>query len=170
MHDNRGTRLLRVGLMVVLQIMLAVALLPTGSDCVSRSALGAPVKCCFAEIGRKSFTKSFNSTNGAYSSMIFSEILLLTSFLTRIIKLFHWSSRCARLYLRQKPGAVWKRFLNFNCRLLQESKAGIRRKVLLPCYCINNALFIIVRGLFDLAESMLWEVCVDIRAHIIERY
>ena len=104
--------------------MPAIALLTSGSNCVSVTAPGTPAKYCLAEIGRESFSEGFSSITTPYASMVASEILLFITFSSRSIKLFTWCSEGTRLILRKKPGAVWKRLPDFNSLLVRKKQFG----------------------------------------------
>lgn len=162
LDGNNYIRLLRLCLMVVLGLMLAVALIPTGSNCSLRKDQldwtqypGMPALCCFAKIGSKGFVYSYTF----FLSMISSELVLFVACLTRGIKLFWQSSNFVRKWLRRKPAAIWKRGLSNNYSLIQKHNAGIRRLCWVWLYYIRLTLLLLGRAVYDLAESILWEVC-----------
>ena len=126
--------------------MPAIALLTSGSNCVSVTAPGTPAKYCLAEIGRESFSEGFSSITTPYASMVASEILLFITFSSRSIKLFTWCSEGTRLILRKKPGAVWKRLPDFNSLLVR--KKTIRGSGDRVSYfaIVSTTYFLILRG------------------------
>ena len=129
--------------MIGLVVLLALALIPTAYGCNYDTR--TPASCCF-------------EPKAADPSMIFSEVILLTTSATRIIKVFHSSSRFVKKWTRTKPGALWRKLLDTNHRLIHARKSGILRVVLILFHRLNVVLLVTVRMLIDIAESLLWEV------------
>jgi hypothetical protein len=176
-HDNYRFRIVRLGLMLLLVIMLAVALLPTGGNCglnpqelpncgsvhndfpKGKSSWnkiyiyfpGFPVRCCFGLLGKKPI---FSSNSDILLSMIASQVVLFFSSLTRCIKVFRGSSKFAKEWLRKKPSRVWrKKLTNYQSRSTE--RAGTQHRYI---YIMGTAVLILIRAAFDLAESLVWEV------------
>jgi hypothetical protein len=90
--------------------------------------------------------------------MFFSIMVLSTSYTVRAIKLFKWSSKFSRLYLRTKPGNLVKRHLEKLYVGSQNTKT--RKWIICVPYYVVLSILLIVRSWLDLLESMFWEVCI----------
>jgi len=147
--------------MFIIIAMLSIALVPTGNDgwlpdesmdpdgvdVATPAYLGMPTKCFF----------NISVSNGIQlSSMIVSVFFLVTSYITRFIKLFQGPSDKARLYLRTKPGNGVKGLLGKMHRGMQVPQR--HRWVISIPYWSTLTMFILARAWYDLMESMFWEV------------
>ncbi len=140
---NSIIRGFRCFLMLCVIAMLIAALLPTGHHDwfgISDDA-GTPAICYFFS--------GLDVTSNPTRSLIISIVVLLASYLNRVIKLFSISSQLVREYSRSKPGNLLK-------ELIQWAKYSRLR---MPIYDILLIQLVILRALFDFFESVLWEVC-----------
>lgn len=158
-HGSGKLRFLRVALMTVLVLLLAMALVPTGSECWYHignafETLGRPARCCFDRIS----SQSFGSDLPALFTLVTSEVVLIVAAITRGIKLFRWSSIFVRKWMRTKPAVALKRLLAANHRLIRKSSFRILRYLLKTVYHLMTTLLVLTRAIFDLAESLMWEV------------
>jgi hypothetical protein len=149
-RNNTIVRNVRVFLMLCVLVMLTVALLPTGhrkwiSTVDDTSTAGAPAMCYMTDLS------GLDTASPQTDAMIFSIIVLWTSYITRVIKLYATSSATARRHLRTKPGAVLKGWI----RWAEDSK------VLMPLHDFLSIQLVILRALFDFFESLMWEVRVS---------
>jgi hypothetical protein len=169
LRDHKPVRWWRLSIMSVIVAGLCVALVPTGNglwlpdnswsidiqngtDSVqySYSYVGMPAACFF----------NITLPNSRQtSSMVISILLLFISYTTRAIKLFQPSSVKARKWLRTNPGTKLRRLLDklHVGRQMEQKQTWI---ISIPYWFILS-LFLIARAIFDLAESMIWEVSTN---------
>jgi hypothetical protein len=150
--------------MIVVILMLSVALLPTGSivwmDSIQEGYGGSPLSgfpvagypavCYFEDLRNRGFAGA-----DQFPTLVVSLFFLFTSYATRAIKLFENSSVFTRKILRSIPSHFLKRHLD-GVEMLQE-----RPRVKLfafTYYRMLLALIVTLRAVFDLFESMIWEV------------
>lgn len=160
---NPDIRMLRMILMLLLTLTLAIALLPTGGACgpsyeYNRGVYpGAPAKCCFLLMGRR---HGFIADGGAYIvSLIISEVLLIiSSAAARAIKLFRSSSDSARIWLRHKPAQLCKRFVRKLEEKHNRTSRGLTRLIYYAGHCTVITFILLARAIYDLANSIFWEV------------
>lgn len=176
-HDNRGIRTLRLLLMMLLVVTLAVALVPTGGSCGLQTAAdfyrlyngttqtwsdppvfpGSPAKCCFLEMSDPSIFLGPDSNY--WLSMGSSEVVLIISSFTRALKLFRGSSNFFKQWLRHKPARLCKHIArNFEARYLN-STSRLGRQICFICHSGIMVFIVFMRAIYDLTDSMLWEVC-----------
>lgn len=162
---NPGIRMLRMILMLLLALTLAIALLPTGGACGLQYTdnlpnggvyPGAPAKFCFLLMGRH---HGFITSDGSYIiSLVISEVLLIISSSTRVIKLFRTSSDFSRMWLRHKPAQLCKQFVRKLEERHKRSSRGLTRLIYHGGHCTIIAFILLARAIYDLADSILWEV------------
>mgnify|MGYP001585796952 CR=1 FL=1 len=159
---NPGIRMLRMILMLLLAVTLVVALLPTGGTCGLPDNFnkgffpGAPAKCCFLLMGRR---HGFITDDGSsVASLIASELLLIISSSTRAIKLFKTSSDFARMWSRRKPAQLCKRFVRKLDERHKRSRRGLAQFTYYAGHCTIVTFILLARAIYDLADSILWEV------------
>ncbi|KAH0536789.1 hypothetical protein FGG08_006357 [Glutinoglossum americanum] len=140
----------RLFFMFALITMLVVAILPTGSEHWLYDG-SIPVKCFYARMRSPGFFGG-----DPLALMAISMIILLSSYLARAVKLFEPSSAFARNILRDRPRAIAERFLSKLDRRSTREMSMSRMFSLL--YGIGIAGFVIGRAVFDLAESIFFEV------------
>ncbi len=156
LKHNSPMRWWRLLLMLLIGAGIAVALVPTGgprwplSPWNTGSDMGAPARCYYN-------VYNFNHGNEQLGSMVCSIFILAVSYISRAISFFERSSTAVRLYLRTKPGNVVKRLLEKLYRRSQVSRNG-KMVFSIPYWSILS-IFIIFRALYDIAGSMMWEVC-----------
>jgi hypothetical protein len=154
--------------MTILIASLAIALIPTGNQAwlTDTDYAGIPAWCLFNY--SNDLEDPSYSGGGLSGPMELSILVLVFSYATRAIKMFHWSSIQSRLYLRTKPGNAITKHLD---KLYTGSQNTRTKKwiFLIPYYIILSIL-LVVRSWLDLFESMMFEVseCVvytGIRLH-----
>ncbi|RFU26532.1 hypothetical protein B7463_g9794, partial [Scytalidium lignicola] len=180
-HDNRGIRMLRLVLMLLLVVILAVALVPTGGACglqdarqynytrttapygsnipywsFTPEAAGSPAKCCFSEMPKKETFIGPDNTD--FLSMIASEVVLISSSFTKALKLFRGSSNFAKAWLRHKPAQTCKRLARNLEDRFNNPKLIPKQRIYFVCHCILITFIVFARAVYDLAESMLWKM------------
>jgi hypothetical protein len=183
-HDNHGIRTLRLILMMLLVVTLAVALAPTGGACGLQNAgqynytlttvsnspnssnwystpeavfPGSPAKCCFLEM--HDYATFIGSDNTYFISMITSEVVLISSSFTRVMKLFRGSSDFAKRWLRHKPAQMCKRIARKFEERYNNPNLKTTQRINFLSHCAIMVFIVFARAIYDLAESMLWEVC-----------
>lgn len=152
-HINLKARSAKVVLMALTLSLLTVALLPTGNkfwprnSSIPRDEYGVPATCYFAAISESS---NYNSFSWPTSSFIVSTVVLWTSFVARIVKLYSRLSRVAKECLRDKLGNWLKKLIKWSLRPQRQARWPFR--------VIHDALtaqFILLRAVFDLYGSLL---------------
>ncbi|KAI9369757.1 hypothetical protein BJX61DRAFT_132677 [Aspergillus egyptiacus] len=152
MHDHKRVLYLRLPLMAALACMLFVALVPTGNSwCQTRPAV--PASCCFQQ-NLRDYVADIDEYFGA---TVTSQVLLVGGFISQTIKSFLWSSSFTRLWLREKPGAVFEGIGYWSDKQIQ-SFTGWRRRVFLLLTSLVVSLLITFRTFLDLVCSALWEL------------
>ncbi|KAF2714203.1 ArfGap-domain-containing protein [Pleomassaria siparia CBS 279.74] len=154
-QTNSSLRIIRVGFMAILASLLITALLPTGSknwlDLTGQGgsfypSLGA--LCYFRQLS----LKDFSNGGPQILSMIFSVLVVGTSYILSGIRLFDPTSELTRQHLRNWPGSYLKSLLFF---LERRSR---RNMVWTIPYSITFGGFAAARAFYDLAASMLMEI------------
>lgn len=159
---NHSLRFIRVCFMFILGSMMIVALLPTGSKDWMNLACPEGVGCFYPSLEaicyyRQMPTKGFNNGRTKIYSMVVSVLVIGISYINIGVKLFDPTSSITRRYLRIWPGKQVKRVLR---RLDQWSQNGrVARAIFWTGYLVVYSAFTSARALFDIAESMLGEVC-----------
>jgi hypothetical protein len=118
-----------------------------GTSAIPFSYVGMPAVCFF---------KITVANDRKLSSMIISILVLVTSYISRAIKLFQWSSTKARKWLRTIPGSKVRSFLDKLYLGIQDDPQ--RRWIISIPYWLILDVYIVAKACFDLAESMIWEV------------
>lgn len=141
----------RLFFMGVTLLLLIVALVPTGNinpGIESGTERAYPAACLFSEWNL--FT-SFN-----IPLTIFSLLILLTSYATRVVRLFKPLSDHAHGLLRRAPGNFANRCFDH----AEEMAASSERKTLWTCIKFLIILaYVFFKAVYEISESMLWEVC-----------
>jgi hypothetical protein len=178
-HDNHAIRMLRLVLMLALMLMLAVALIPTGGDCglqaYSTDYLGSgfygltsytdkgpvypgsPAQCCFSAMSNKASFIGTNKMN--LDLMIISEVLLICTSLSRVLKLFRSSSEFVKRWLRHKPAQLCKHVARKLEERYNDSYRKSTRSIYLICHCAIMAFIAFARAVYDCVDCLLFEVC-----------
>ncbi len=149
--ENPSMRWWRVGIMGVIVIANVAALVPTGHDMwlFDESYTAMPALCMLTHLrGAHSSTP--------FSVMIISTLILVTSYTTRVIKLFQTSSDRARLYLREMPSKRARKYLD----QLHYAKRNVEKRkwaTSIP-YWFLLMVSVSIRALLDVLASMFWEV------------
>lgn len=143
----------RLFLMISLAIMLAVAMVPTGSTCWYTWTGNFPEKpamCCF---NKEAMYLAYGSTG---VSMIISEVIILGGFIVRAIRMFR-ETKYPNFMLRFTPGRLWRDALIWSCRKL-ETLSKWAQASLLPLTVILLAILVSMQSLLDFMESDIWGV------------
>lgn len=175
-QDNRKARLWRAVLMLITVLMLGAALLPT-SDTLWLNAsepllwldpnhrnhlvpILAPALCYFRRLGSRDSHDRFKIRSWTGTSMIISLVVLISGYITRMLKLWDHASNNCRYYLREVPsktviatrGAVLKR--------LNRPAPSFYKIHWVVAYAAVETPYIWLKALFDIYESMIAEVCM----------
>lgn len=165
-HDNPPIRNWRAAFMLATVALLGVSLLPTAKSKWG-SAPGVPAQCFFdlqshpyAYMGH-SYRRATAYVDLSYRPVTayLSLVVLLVSFVTRIIKLSKRSSVFTRRWTRTKPGGLLKRWLGQLNRRARISGACFLWKFV---HEIILAVYVMLKAIFDINESMVWEVGIHI--------
>lgn len=169
--------------MLVLMIMLAVALIPTGRECRLENYSsryrspytyemkvdsyeigyflppvypGSPAKCCFLALSDKA---GFIGTKHKFDVMMISEALPICTSLTRVFKLFCTSSEFSKTWLRHKPARMCKRVAKKLEERYCDSYLQLERSMYIAYHCAIMVFIAFARAIYDCADSLLFEVC-----------
>lgn len=153
MHRNKYVWYARLFLMAILAILLAVAMIPTGSTCWytwTGKHPESPAVCCFR---RESLSLAYK---GSGVSMIISEIIILGGFVIRTICLIP-KRKYPNALLNLAPGKLWRKYLLYLCGKLHTS-SKVMQAFLQPMVIISMAISIPMQCLVDFLESDIWGV------------
>ena len=120
---------------------------------------GSPTKCCFDMLAKGDFC---GPDSQVLSSMVVSQSLLLLSSTSRFIKLSPRGSTFAREWLRHKPARKCKSILKWVEQRLHSDPSNAFRWKRFPYRILCNAIvafIVLARAVYDIAESLIWEVC-----------
>lgn len=141
---------LRVMLMSGVAIMLSIALLRSGNPEI-------PAMCGTVANGSVAVS-IWMSQNGVYT--IFSEIILLGTLVTRLLRMFSHTSRVGMSLLRFVR-AKWQASIIGLCRMLQ-ARSRWTAAVFLWVPVLSLSVLVSVQTFFDFMRSRTWEVTVGL--------
>ena len=157
--NNSRARRLRIILMSAIVVALFVALLPTGnSTWWGTLADGSPTRCYFSRLGNSdAFRPGTDSGQGI--SLVVSELILVSSFLSRITRLSPGISTLLRRWFWHKPCAHLESALKkaFDRSSLTKADGFLPRYYYTACIVVSICL-VILSAAWEIFESMLWEV------------
>ena len=144
----------RIISMLIMMVLLIIALAPTGrGDWLLGNGYNGIAAICYFDRSVSTLDYSFDSISTV--PMVTSILVLLSSYFTRAIKLFDRSSKFANRWIRRKPSDRMKIWLD---RFRSRSGLGRAGPLWLMIHEALLVIFIMLRVLMDLYESMLWEV------------
>ena len=157
LREYPALRIQRLFAMLMIVIMLVVSILPTGSP----TWLNFPGD--YAGCYLQSLTASWNSSAGVQPRnnaflAVATVAIITTSYLIRFIKMFRRTSTYTRANFRVKPGRQVKRGLDALLKIAESVGPKWSHWTILIFYNPFLVVFLIARAVFDLIESMLWEV------------
>lgn len=156
----------RVFFMGVTLLLLVIALVPTGhfydngAVVVSKDAHesydadGAQAICLYSEGKLLRFNKPV---------VAFSLIILLISYPTRVVRLSTPLSDLAHKSLRTAPGNFLKTCFDRTKRLRAKSSGVMEKTVWASLQFFLTLIYVLFKAIYDIGESMLWEVCTSTR-------
>jgi hypothetical protein len=156
-------------------VLLGTALAPTGyvsQGYFQTSALAVPALCLFSTKGYHEASSSDSVTNfdSGYSLQPFnwlfimlSLLFLFASYVSRVISLFTHTSKIAQLWLRTIPGSSFKKSIVRTLNISNSSERAIFRKLRVMLAMIKFSIYVILKVVFDIGQSMLWEVSTVFR-------
>ncbi|MCJ1269899.1 hypothetical protein MMC22_009792, partial [Lobaria immixta] len=148
----------RVSFMGVTLLLLAIALVPTGyvnfsnsfeNDVVVDTKL-TPAVCLYLN---RHLLGSFNMAPIALSLSI-----LLTSYVTRVVKLFTPLSDRAHKRLRIKPGNIVKDCFDRTEIGRAESSGVVEKIAWISLQYFLMLSYVLFKAIYEIGESMLWEI------------
>jgi hypothetical protein len=157
LREYPALRVRRLFSMLMIVIMLVVSILPTGSP-TWLNFPGDYAGCYF-----QSLTASWNASAGGQPRnnaflAVATVAIIATSYLIRFIKMFRRTSTYTRAHFRVKPGKQVKRGLDALLKMAESVGPKWSHWTILIFYNPFLVVFLIARAVFDLIESMLWEV------------
>lgn len=140
-------------------ILLMTAMAPTGYvDLRFRilDVMPVPAKCLFT--GHLPYTSYYSTFNSTFNKPLIAltYIFLLSSYVTRVIRLFKSLSEFARKWFRILPGNLVKNAIQKKPPSAAMSKLfwyGSRTFLLL--------FYVLAKAVYEINESILWEVCTS---------
>ena len=160
-RDNPGPGLWRAIFMLVMVMLLVVALLPSGDvdwftpwD-ISDSAAQISTLCFFRRLVARSPEERFGFDAYVTGSMLISLMVLFSGYLTRLIKLSKHATSFTKLWMRTKPGRILKNALKKSIQRAERPNASIYWRFK---HLVLETAYVLLRVLFDIYESTLWEV------------
>ena len=173
-RDNRKARLWRAVLMLITVMMLGAALLPT-SDTLWLNAsepllwldpnhrkhlvpILAPALCYFRRLGSRDSDDRFKSWTGA--SMIISLVVLISGYITRMLKLSDWASGTCKQYLRMVPSEKIRTIRGIFLARLNRPAPSFDKIHWAVAYLTVETLYVWLKAFCDIYESMTAEVCM----------
>jgi hypothetical protein len=150
-------RTLRLFSMLILAIMLIVSLLPTGSPLWLYSS-GAPTDCYFNSLAPSWKAPDWGLPRNNGFLAVSTITIVAYGYLTRFIKIFPSASMWTRTHLRVKPGKQVKRGLDTLLTIVELVGPKWSHWTILVFYNPFLVVFLMAKVVFDLIESMLWEV------------
>ena len=161
-RENVTARIWRSVLMLFLAVMLGISLLPTGDRRWSGGSFdtgpgSTPVLCDFRRLVAEGESGRFQFDGINTSTMLVSILILVSSYLTRLVKLSDRSTAFTRIWLRTKPGNWIKKILRHAADRANKPHAATywRLKQL-----IVETAYVLLHALFEVLGSVLWEVRV----------
>ena len=182
-QDNSKAGLWRAVLKLITVMMLGAALLPTGDNLWLNASeplwresdedhvvlILAPALCYFRTLGSQSFEEWVKISSWTGASMIISLVVLISGYITRILKLSDWASGTCKRYLRKVPS---KKIITIRGVILERlnSPAPSFHKVhWIVAYAALETSYIWLKALFDIYESMTGEVCMMLSTLMLVR-
>ncbi|KAL8956671.1 MAG: hypothetical protein Q9183_006246, partial [Haloplaca sp. 2 TL-2023] len=153
-QENPTARVWRSVLMLILAIMLAIALLPTG-DRRYHGRRSTPALCDFRRLVAHGQGGRFQFDIVSTSVMLISILILFSSYLTRLIKLSNRSTSFVRTWLRTKPGEWIKATLRDAAERAKKPNAVMYWRV--KHFAVETA-YVFLHALLEILGSILWEV------------
>lgn len=141
----------RVFFMGLMLLLLVIALIPSG-HLASIWGSFIPAVCLYSE------WHAFGVFNKPI--VAFSLVMLLTSYSTRVVKLFTPLSGFAHKWLRIAPGNLLKNCFD-RAQRLRDRSSGVMEKYLWTSLQFSLTIaYVFLKAIYDISESMLWEVCI----------
>ena len=161
-RDHAGIRNWRLALMLVTGSMLLGALVPTGvngwlsSSSRGRFLGGIPAICYYEALSSKG-SFSIESTEGF--TTVISILILGFGFFTRALRLSAKASKITHRMLSDTPGNWLRKLLGIlHLRADKSRNCFYLRLIWQSLYLILLAIYLDLRAIRDVFESMLWEV------------
>lgn len=141
--------------MGVTLILLIIALVPTGHISSDENIAAVPAACLYSE---EHIFEFFN-----HPLIAFLLVILLVSYITRVVKLFTALSDPAYKWLRIKPGDFVKGLFD-SAKLGQDSSSGFfENKMWTGLLLFLMFSYVFFKAIYEIGESMLCEVCTPTR-------
>ena len=148
-------------------VLLGTALGSTGyiSQIYSeRTALAVPALCLFSTAGYNEASQSDSVSvvpfNGLFVMLSLS--FLFVSYVSRVVSLFTYTSTIAQLWLRTKPKNSLKKFILSTRNRSKSSKGTTCRNLWATLAQIILTIYVLLKVVFKIGQSMLWEVSSDL--------
>ena len=184
-QDNRKARLWRAVLMLVTVMMLGAALLPTGDtlwlnasepllwlDPNHRNHLVpilAPALCYFRRLGSQDSDDRFKIQSWTGTSMIISLVVLISGYITRMLKLWDHASNICRRYLREVPSETVRAIRGAVLERLNRPAPSFDKIHWVVAYAAVETPYIWFKAFFDIYESMTGDVCMMLSTLMLVR-
>lgn len=167
-RDNLAARLWRSVLMLVTVIMLGVALLPTGDAAWLTGVLfagddaasqrGVPALCFFKRLVSRKPHQRYSAALLSTFPMGISLFVLISGYLMRLLKLSDNATAFSRHWIRTKPSHEIGSWRDSALKRVARPSPKFLNSHWVSAYVLLEALLILLRALFDIYESILWEI------------
>ncbi len=167
-RDNLAARLWRSIFMLVTVTMLGVALLPTGDtawltgvwlagdDTTNIRAI--PALCFFRRLVSQNPDQRYIIDFFSTYPMIISLFVLFSGYLMRLIKLSDNATDFSRSWIRAKPSHKISSLRDSALKRVARPFPKILNSHWVFAYVLLETLHLFLRAMFDIYESMLWEI------------
>ncbi|KAI4231760.1 MAG: hypothetical protein LQ349_005401 [Xanthoria aureola] len=171
-QDNSKARLWRAVLMLITVMMLGAALLPTGDNLWLNASeplwresdedhvvpILAPALCYFRTLGSQSFEDWVKISSWTGASMIISLVVLISGYITRMLKLSDHASNTIRKYLREASSKAIRAIRGVILVRLNSPAPSFHKVHWVVAYTALETSYIWLKALFDIYESMTGDI------------
>ena len=170
----------RIFLMGCTIVLLAVSLMPTGyilensitqfplATPLANPVLAVPASCLFSSSDFQEAYGSFLDESSPEAAealepfnwifILASLLFLVVSYISRVVSLFTPTANFTQFALRTLPGYKVKKLLSYILKKSNTSEPSIFRKIWAAVALLIMTIYVLLKVIFDIGQSMLWEV------------
>lgn len=185
-QEHAVSRLWRAVLMMITIIMLVCALLPTKDSLWLAGSLietdiegeyelgpfiGIPALCFYRRLGSHGDDSEYDSRASSYSkaSMGVSVTILISGYLTRIIKLSSRATQTSRRWLVEKPNRLLEKTRRILLQRLEAPVDVYQKSLWCLGFVVVEPLYVFLKVLYGAYSSILWEAGYPVYYPILRR-
>ena len=166
-RERQTMAICRAGFMGVVLVLLCISFGTTGyvPQFGSSESPSWPAKCLFSTTSMSKVGASDTEANYGHRPgfnrplIIVSVAFLLISYLTRIVRIFKPTAGLARQWFEAIPRDAIKRWYRHAARKAENRPEPAMRRLWNFFSFAVAVLYTVSKALYDIGESMLWEVC-----------